>query len=122
MLAAMMILAFMGFVGIPLDMMTITIAAIVIGIGVDDAIHYLHRYKEERDAGATAREAVERSHRSSGNALYFTSITVIAGFSVLSLSNFVPTVYFGMLTAMAMGLALVANLTLLPALLLKIHR
>ena len=121
-LAAVVIMAFMGFAGIPLDMMTITIAAIVIGIGVDDAIHYLHRFKEERDAGASAREAVDRSHRSIGNALYYTSVTVIIGFSVLAFSNFVPTLYFGVLTALAMLLALLANLTVLPALLLKVYR
>lgn len=116
-MAAAMILGFMGFVGIPLDMMTITIAAIVIGIGVDDAIHYLHRFKEEMDSGKTANEAVIATHESTGKALYFTSFTVIAGLSVLMLSRFMPTVYFGSLAALAMAVALTANLTLLPALL-----
>lgn len=121
-LAAVSILAFMGFAGIPLDLMTITIAAIVIGIGVDDAIHYLHRFKEERDAGASARDAVARSHGSIGNAMYFTSITIVVGFSLLSLSSFIPTVTFGLLTALAMIMALLANLTILPALLIKLYR
>jgi predicted RND superfamily exporter protein len=116
-LAALMILGFMGMFGIPLDMMTITIAAIVIGIGVDDAIHYLHRYKKELDKGTTAREAVVKTHHSTGKALYFTSFTVIAGLSVLVFSRFMPTVYFGLLAALAMVLALTANLSVLPALL-----
>lgn len=118
-LAALSILAIMGWLGVPLDMMTITIAAIVIGIGVDDAIHFLHRFKEELASGKDARTAVKACHASIGHALYFTSITVVIGFSVLGFSNFVPTVYFGGLTALAMIMALFANLTLLPVLLLK---
>jgi len=121
-LAAVVILAFMGFAKIPLDMMTITIASIVIGIGVDDAIHYLHRYKEERELGLDSRRAVESTHVSIGSAMYFTSLTVVIGFSVLLLSRFIPTVYFGSLAALAMVLALTANLTLLPAILVKTDR
>lgn len=118
-LAALLILAFMGYLGIPLDLMTITITAIVIGIGVDDAIHYLHRYQEERDLGYSAVDSVLTTHASIGAAIYFTSFTVIAGFAVLLFSRFVPTIYFGALAALAMLLALTANLTLLPALLIK---
>ena len=92
------------------------------GIGVDDAFHYLHRYREERAAGADSRAAIEAVHSSIGRAIYFTSITVVAGFSLLILSNFVPTVYFGLLTALAMVFALTANLLLLPALLLAFDR
>lgn len=121
-LAAAMILAIMGFAGIPLDMMTITIAAIIIGIGVDDAIHYLHRYKHEIDSGCDGRQAVENTHKSIGQAIYYTSLTVIIGFSVLAFSNFVPTVYFGLLIALAMALAMIANLTVLPALLLRFYQ
>tara|TARA_R110000868_G_scaffold218576_2_gene469350 strand:+ start:271643 stop:274057 length:2415 start_codon:yes stop_codon:yes gene_type:complete len=120
-LAAMVILAFMGFYGMPLDMMTITIAAIIIGIGVDDAIHYLYRFRSEYHQTGDVRESVKRSHHSIGNAMYFTSITVVIGFSVLSFSNFIPTVYFGVLTALAMVLALLANLTILPSLLIKFY-
>ena len=116
-LAAMVILAFMGYAGIHLDLMTITIAAIVIGIGVDDAIHYLHRYQEEINAGAVPMDAIHTTHRSIGKAMYFTTATVVAGLSVLVFSHFVPTIYFGSLAALAMVLALTANLTLLPALL-----
>lgn len=117
-LAATMIIAFMGYVGIPMDMMTVTIAAICIGIGVDDAIHYLHRFREEIDDSVSARTAVIRSHQTIGRAMYFTTVTIMAGFSVLALSNFIPTIYFGLLTALAMVLALVANMTLMPALLM----
>lgn len=121
-LAASMILGLMGFFGIPLDMMTITIAAIVIGIGVDDAIHYLHRFKQERESGTSTAEAVVNTHASTGKALYFTSFTVIAGLSVLMFSRFMPTVYFGALAALAMVLALTANLSVLPALLVTFYK
>lgn len=121
-LAAGIILAFMGYAGIPLDIMTITIAAIVIGIGVDDAIHYLHRFKEEVDAGQSTISAVRATHGSIGKALYFTSLIVVIGFSVLVFSRFVPTAYFGWLAALAMLVALTANLALLPALLVKTYR
>jgi len=116
-LAASLVIAFMGYAGIPLDMMTITIASISIGIGVDDAIHYLHRFKEEFDDNGDARLAVAWSHATIGRAMYFTSLTIMIGFSVLCFSNFVPTILFGLLVAVAMLLALVANLSLLPALL-----
>lgn len=121
-LAAAIILAFMGYAGIPLDLMTITIASIVIGIGVDDAIHYLHRYQDERALGQGSREAVASTHASIGSALYFTSLTVVIGFSVLLFSRFIPTVYFGALAALAMVLALTANLTLLPSILVRTDR
>lgn len=121
-LAAATILAFMGFAGIPLDMMTITIAAIIIGIGVDDAIHYLHRFREEISNGRSVESAIRDSHASIGDAIYYTSATVVIGFSVLGVSNFIPTVHFGILTALAMVLALVANLTILPALLMLFYR
>jgi len=116
-LAAGSVIAVMGYAGIPLDMMTITIAAISVGIGVDDAIHYLHRFREEREDRQDVRLAVAWSHATIGRAMYFTTLTVIVGFSVLVLSNFVPTVLFGVLTAVAMALALLANLSLLPSLL-----
>ena len=117
-LAALLILAFMGYAGISLDMMTVTMAAICIGIGVDDAIHYLHRFKIELANANTTAEAVAESHQTIGKAMYFTTMTIMGGFSILAMSNFVPTVYFGLLTSLAMGLALLANLVLLPSLLM----
>jgi len=122
MLAAVSVLAVMGFLMIPLDLMTITIAAIVIGIGVDNAIHYLHRFKIEYKVTRDVQEAVRRSHKSIGSAIYFTSITVIAGFTILVFSNFMPTVYFGLFTSLAMLLALIANLMVLPSLLVRFYR
>lgn len=119
-LAALMILAFMGYAGISMDMMTVTIAAICIGIGVDDAIHYLHRFKLELESNDTVADAVVSSHQTIGRAMYFTTMTVMGGFSILAFSNFVPTVYFGLLTSLAMGLALLANLLLLPSLLMVV--
>lgn len=119
-LAAATVLAVMGFLSIPLDLMTITIASIVIGIGIDNAIHYLHRFKIEFAVTGNAKEAVIRSHQSIGSAIYFTSMTIVVGFSILSFSNFVPTIYFGLFTSLAMLLALLANLMVLPSLLVKL--
>ncbi|UCD12843.1 MAG: MMPL family transporter [Nitrospinaceae bacterium] len=118
MLAAAMILGVMGLVGIPLDMMTITIAAITIGIAVDDTIHYIYRFKEEFPFQQSYIACIDICHASIGRAIYYTSITVTVGFSILSLSNFIPTIYFGLLTGLAMLVALLCNLTLLPLLLL----
>ncbi len=117
-LAASLVLGFMGWRGIPLDMMTITIAAISIGIAVDNTIHYLIRFKREFVHDRHYTHAIRRCHGSIGKAMYYTSVTIIAGFSILSLSNFIPTVYFGLLTGLAMFAALVASLTLLPSLLM----
>ncbi len=119
MVAATVILGTMGWIGIPLDIMTITIAAISIGIGVDNTIHYMHRVREEFARDGDYWGAVERSHGSVGRAIYYTSVTVTLGFSILVLSNFIPTIYFGLLTGMAMLIALIANLTLLPLLIVR---
>lgn len=110
------VLGFMGWAGIPLDMMTITIAAISVGIAVDDTIHYIHRFKMEFKKDRNYVATMHRCHESIGYAMYYTSITIIIGFSVLVLSNFIPGIYFGLLTGLAMIIALVAALTLLPQL------
>ena len=117
-LAAGAVLGLMGLLGIPLDIMTITIAAIVIGIGVDDTIHYLHRFRIEYAVDRDYHSAAQRSHGSIGRAMYYTSIIISIGFSILVLSNFLPTIYFGILTGFAMLFAMVANLTILPLLLI----
>jgi len=110
------VLGFMGWLKIPLDMMTITIAAISVGIAVDDTIHYIHRFKQEFKIDQNYFKAVHRSHGSIGYAMYYTSLTIIIGFSILVLSNFIPSIYFGLLTGLAMLIALIAALTLLPQL------
>ncbi|MCB1836440.1 MAG: MMPL family transporter [Alcanivoracaceae bacterium] len=115
--SAGMVLGLMGWIGLPLDLMTITIAAITVGIAVDDTIHYVHRFREEFPQDQNYICAMHRCHASIGKAMYYTSITIIVGFSILALSNFNPTVYFGLLTGLAMLMALLCNLTLLPALL-----
>jgi len=115
--AAGLVLGIMGWLRIPLDLMTITIAAISIGIAVDDTIHYVHRFRDEFVKDGDYWASVRRSHASIGRAMYYTTITITLGFSILALSNFVPTVYFGLLTGFAMLAALVADLALLPLLL-----
>jgi uncharacterized protein len=110
------VLGFMGWMNIPLDMMTITIAAISVGIAVDNTIHYIHRFKREFETDSNYINTMHRCHGSIGYAMYYTSITIIIGFSILVLSNFIPTIYFGLLTGLAMIIALIAALTLLPQL------
>jgi uncharacterized protein len=114
MIAAGMVLGVMGISGIPLDIMTITIAAICIGIAVDDTIHYVHRFQEEFEIDRDYWAAINRCHESIGRAMYYTTVTVTLGFSILALSNFMPMIYFGVLTGFAMLIALLANMTLLP--------
>lgn len=118
MLAASIVLGGMGIVGIPLDMMTITIAAIVVGVGVDHAIHYIYRFRIEFAQTGNYIEAMHRSHASIGRAMFYTAVIIIAGFSILALSQFIPSIYFGLLTAFAMFVAIIGSLTLLPKLIL----
>lgn len=118
--AAGLVLGLMGWLRIPLDIMTITIAAITIGIAVDDTIHYVHRFSEEVARDLDYPAAIRRCHASVGRAMYYTSITVIIGFGILALSNFVPTIYFGLFTGLAMAVAMIANLTLLALLLMML--
>jgi predicted RND superfamily exporter protein len=117
---ALFVLGTIGWLGIPLDMMTITIAAIVIGIAVDDTIHYVHRFTEEFHASGSYLEAARRSHNTIGRAMYYTTITITLGFSILAFSNFIPTIYFGLLTGLSMVAALIADMTLLPLLLMRL--
>ncbi|MBW2603685.1 MAG: RND family transporter [Deltaproteobacteria bacterium] len=111
------VLGVMGWLNIPLDMMTITIASISVGIAVDDTIHYIHRFTHEIKIDQNYIRALHRCHGSIGHAMYYTSVTIIIGFSILISSNFIPSIYFGLLTGMAMFIALIAALTLLPQLL-----
>ena len=117
-LAAAIILGLMGILRIPLDMMTITIAAITIGIAVDNSIHYIYRFREEFPRHSNYVETMHYCHANIGKAVFYTAITIIIGFSILVLSNFIPSIYFGLLTALAMLIALFAALTLLPKLIL----
>ena len=117
-LAAGIVLGGMGIMRIPLDMMTITIAAITVGIGVDHAIHYLTRFIREFSVDGNYVASMHRAHASIGQALFYTAITIIVGFSILALSNFIPSVYFGLLTGLAMLAALLGSMTLLPKLIL----
>lgn len=117
--SACLVLGLMGWFGIPLDLMTITIAAITVGIGVDDTIHYVHRFRHEFEQDRDYWAAIFRCHRSIGRAIYYTSVTIMLGFSILAFSRFIPTIYFGLLTSLAMLVALLANMTLLPLLIVS---
>ena len=117
-IAAFFILGIIGQLGIPLDMMTITIAAITIGIAVDNSIHYIYRFKEEFKKLNNYNKTLDRCHSTVGVAILNTSITIVFGFSILVLSNFIPTIYFGVFTGIAMLLAMISVLTLLPKLIL----
>ena len=111
------VLGIMGWCNIPLDIMTITIAAICFGISDDDTIHYVHRFIGEFKKSGNYKKSLERSHNTIGRAMYYTSIVIIFGFLILVFSNFVPTIYFGFLICLSMLVALLSDLTLLPALL-----
>jgi predicted RND superfamily exporter protein len=117
-LAVGAVLGFMGWANIPLDMMTITIAAISIGIAVDNTIHYVYRFRHEFQEEGNYIKTVHQCHGSIGHAMYYTTVTIIIGFSILALSNFLPSIYFGLLTGLAMSIALFAALTLLPQLII----
>jgi predicted RND superfamily exporter protein len=119
-LSTLGVLGVMGWMGISLDLMTITIAAIAMGIAVDDTIHYIHRYLEELNG--SSEKAVESSHATVGHAILYTTLVITLGFSLLAFSDFVPSVLFGLLTGLAMLLALLRDLTLLPALLNRFVR
>lgn len=117
-LAAGIVLGGMGLAGIPLDMMTTTIAAIVVGVGVDQSIQYIYRFKEEFALCGSYIESMHRSHASIGRAMFYSSATIVIGFSILALSQFIPSIYFGVLTSFAMFTAIIGTLTLLPKLIL----
>jgi len=117
-IAAFFILGIIGLLGIPLDMMTITIAAITIGIAVDNSIHYIYRFKEEFSKTNNYEDTLKLCHSTVGIAILNTSITIVFGFSILVFSNFIPTIYFGVFTGIAMLLAMISVLTLLPSLIL----
>jgi predicted RND superfamily exporter protein len=117
-LGAGVVLGVMGLAKIPMDMMTITIAAITIGIAVDNGIHYIYRFREEYLLSSNYIDTLHICHSNIGKAVFYTTLTIIFGFSILMFSNFIPTIYFGVLTAAAMLIALMAALTLLPKLIL----
>jgi len=117
-IAAFFILGIIGMLEIPLDMMTITIAAITIGIAVDNSIHYIYRFKEEFIKINDYKKTLNTCHSTVGVAILNTSITIVFGFSILVLSKFIPTIYFGIFTGLAMLFAMISVLTLLPSLIL----
>ena len=119
-IAAVSILGIMGLLKLPLDMMTITIASITIGIAVDNSIHYIYRFREEFKKINDYEKTIDICHMSVGRAIFNTSVTIIFGFSILVLSNFIPTIYFGLFTGLAMLIAMLSVLTLLPKLILMI--
>ena len=119
-IAAISILGIMGLLKLPLDMMTITIASITVGIAVDNSIHYIYRFREEFKKINDYKKTIDKCHMSVGRAIFNTSVTIIFGFSILVLSNFIPTIYFGLFTGLAMLIAMLAVLTLLPKLILVI--
>ena len=119
-LSAGAVIGTIGLLGIPLDVMTVTVAAVSVGMGVDNTIHYIFRFKKEYSATNNYLTASKNTHTTVGKALLYTSLTIIFGFLSLTISNFNPTVYFGLFTALAMIMAIISSLVLLPALLIKL--
>jgi len=115
-----LVFGIMGWLGIPLDIMTITIAAIALGIAVDDTIHFIHRFEVEYKFDHNYMNAIKRAHEGIGHAMYYTTIVIVIGFSILMFSNLIPTIYFGLLTGVVMISVLIADLLLLPKMLLML--
>jgi predicted RND superfamily exporter protein len=115
-LAICIVMGIMGLCNIPLDFMTITIASITMGIAIDNSIHYIYRFRDEFGKSGDYDAAMSRCHASVGKAIFSSSVTIIFGFSILMLSNFIPTIYFGIFTGLAMFIALLSVLTLMPKL------
>ena len=113
------VMGLLGLLKIPLDIMTITVAAISVGMAVDNTIHYIYRFKKELKLSGSVDTALINAHLTTGRAIFYTATTIAAGFCILSLSNFFPTILFGLFTALAMILAFLCSLTLLPNLLVK---
>ena len=113
------VMGLLGLLSIPLDIMTITVAAISVGMAVDNTIHYIYRYKKELKKHDAVDLALKNAHSTTGRAIFYTATTISAGFCILSLSNFFPTILFGLFTSIAMVLAFISSLTLLPNLLVK---
>ncbi|MAT15398.1 MAG: hypothetical protein CMJ46_09025 [Planctomyces sp.] len=116
------VIGFMGWSGLPINIATAMIASVSLGLTVDSSIHYLASFRRERAAGAGFQEAIERTHQATGKALVFANFALIAGFSVLTLSHFIPLIYFGILVSLAMLGGLAGNLFLLPVLLKAVER
>ena len=120
-LAAGAVIGTIGLTGIPLDVMTVTVAAVSIGMGVDNTIHYIFRFKKEYLKSKDYVLSTKKTHLTIGRALFYTSITIILGFLVLATSNFSPTIFFGIFTSLSMIMAIVGSLFLLPVLLTKLR-
>ncbi len=116
---AFSVIGLLGLLNIPLDIMTITVAAISVGMAVDNTIHYIYRYKKEMKITGSSELALLNAHTTTGRAIFYTAATIAAGFSILALSNFFPTRLFGVFTALAMLIAFISSLSLLPNLLVK---
>lgn len=114
--AALFILGSLGLFNVPLDMMTITIASITVGIAIDNSIHYIYRFREEFKVNKNYKKTIQICHRSVGKAIINASLTIVFGFSILILSNFIPSIYFGIFTGLAMLTAMTLVLTLMPQL------
>ena len=119
-LAAGAVIGTIGLTGIPLDVMTVTVAAVSIGMGVDNTIHYIFRFKKEFLESKDYLKSTKNTHATIGRALFYTSITIILGFLVLATPNFSPTVFFGIFTSLSMIMAIIGSLFLLPVLLTKL--
>ena len=113
------VVGILGLLNIPLDIMTITVAAISVGMAVDNTIHYIYRYKKEMKLNHSIETALHNAHTTTGRAIFYTASTIATGFSILSLSNFFPTQLFGIFTALAMLIAFISSLSILPNLLVK---
>jgi predicted RND superfamily exporter protein len=117
-----MVLGLMGLWGIPVNMATVLIAGIAVGLAVDDTIHFVHAYRESRQRGKDRSKACEQAVVDVGLKMVMTSLILVGAFATMGLSDFMPTSQFGLLSSLTIILALVADLTLLPVILSWRHR
>ena len=114
------VIGMFGLLKIPLDIMTITVASISVGKAVDNTLHYMYRLKKElKQSNYDYEVSILNTHMSIGLAIRYTAITISAGFLILMLSNFKPTILFGVFTSFALLTSFIISLTLLPNLLLR---
>lgn len=121
-LPIIMVGAATGLLGIPLDLGTMIVGAMTMGLAVDDSIHVVSRYAQAKQDGLDTLAAVKITMKESGTAVVFSSVVLVLGFAILTLGSFVPIVYVGLFSAAIMALALLGDLLLLPALIFALDR
>jgi predicted RND superfamily exporter protein len=113
-------LGIMGWADIPLDTFTLLIGSVAMGLAVDDTIHFMHNFRRYFDEHENVEVAVRKTLETTGQALLFTSIVLALGFAIYTQAYLTNLFYFGLLTALTIVFAFLADIVLAPALLVKV--